>query len=875
MRKSTYITIVLMVLLCTFALRMWHLNSEPIWHDEGWSIRAIQSPFGTPDDNTPYGYYVLSSLLWRTGIGDSPLAFRYSSVLLGVIGVAIGMMIANRWYGRMAGIALGALMASSPLLWDYAQEVRAYIAVPIIALILLYGAGEILKRDKNIPVPHNVWILVFVAQVIGIYTHNLTVPVIVWLNVALGITWLMRVDIRKMLTWAGIEIAVIVLYVPWLTTQSPSGTPLNSPPEVGFGLVRDVWHAYFLPIMLQLQQTDSTLLIDVFGVITLVAIVMLIGASVSWQKTPDKQRKQEKSFLLVSHVILVPVFSTALILAASIDFHPRYYVASVPATLLLIVAGVMALRVLVPRKVVTAGLVAIVGLGTAISAQSLHTITTTRAYQHDDFAGLAEYYATLPDDAVIIVPFNSEPALQVYYAEQYDIQAQFVTMPLYADEATVIETLNGLYENGTRQVEFLTWFQLPADVRGMYPCLLTAISDDIGEAQFYFGLSTQGYQLASPIVWQAIDLNVVYGEVVLQDADYISQSRNGVCVRTSWTLRNTQNPDVNLATAILNPLGDEIGRDDAIIATDDNVPTSDWENGDEGQAYTLITLPDGAPLTDYGVSINVYSDARPSGYNVLSAEGVPIGVNAIIESAIFTQGAQLEILPDASTIQIDSTTDGQIETGRAFNLTLILPESDTLEREIVLQGDGWALSDRVVRSSGLSWHEFIVPPNNSGEATLLVDDVPIATYTVIDVPRVFDAPDVDFNVDVPFDDAGTLYGVNVNTTLSRAVAPEVTLIWEATQTTDVPYTVFVQLLTIDGRVMAQSDAQPVQGTRPTTGWVTGEYITDTHSLRWNSVEYSGDTILIAGFYDADNGFQRVLTEDGLDSALLEIEIIVE
>ena len=61
--------LLLIAVLLAFGLRMWHLNTESIWHDEGWSIRAIRGPFTTPDDNTPFIYYFSGHLAVAAGRG--------------------------------------------------------------------------------------------------------------------------------------------------------------------------------------------------------------------------------------------------------------------------------------------------------------------------------------------------------------------------------------------------------------------------------------------------------------------------------------------------------------------------------------------------------------------------------------------------------------------------------------------------------------------------------------------------------------------------------------------------------------------------------------------------------------------------------------
>jgi hypothetical protein len=83
----------------------------------------------------------------------------------------------------------------------------------------------------------------------------------------------------------------------------------------------------------------------------------------------------------------------------------------------------------------------------------------------------------------------------------------------------------------------------------------------------------------------------------------------------------------------------------------------------------------------------------------------------------------------------------------------------------------------------------------------------------------------------------------------------------------------VQLISAEGRVLAQSDALPAGGARPTTGWRSGEYIVDDHRLSFHAGAGPGMARLIAGMYDAQTG-QRVRFADGADAVTLAEGILI-
>jgi len=74
----------------------------------------------------------------------------------------------------------------------------------------------------------------------------------------------------------------------------------------------------------------------------------------------------------------------------------------------------------------------------------------------------------------------------------------------------------------------------------------------------------------------------------------------------------------------------------------------------------------------------------------------------------------------------------------------------------------------------------------------------------------------------------------------------VVLDWQAKQEMDVAYRVFLHALDSEGNLVAQSDGEPVNWTRPTTGWLAGEVVLDSRTL---TLPASGDYLLEAGLVD--------------------------
>jgi len=85
-----------------------------------------------------------------------------------------------------------------------------------------------------------------------------------------------------------------------------------------------------------------------------------------------------------------------------------------------------------------------------------------------------------------------------------------------------------------------------------------------------------------------------------------------------------------------------------------------------------------------------------------------------------------------------------------------------------------------------------------------------------------------------------------------------TLQWLDNQTPDQSYHVFVHLQAADGSIVAQSDGVPANWTRPTTGWLPGEFVADGRSLHLPPDLAPGAYTLAAGMYRPDTG-ERLTT----------------
>jgi hypothetical protein len=112
---------------------------------------------------------------------------------------------------------------------------------------------------------------------------------------------------------------------------------------------------------------------------------------------------------------------------------------------------------------------------------------------------------------------------------------------------------------------------------------------------------------------------------------------------------------------------------------------------------------------------------------------------------------------------------------------------------------------------------------------------------------------------------------------ARGSDAQLSLLWQARKTMSQNYTVFVQLLAPDGHLVWQSDRQPVNGARPTSGWNANELVRDNYGFVVSAEWPAGSYRLIAGMYEPPSLKRLIVRGNGapdrdfVDIASLEIQ----
>ncbi len=137
-----------LVVTAALAVRLYHLDMEPLWFDEAYTAISAVRPTGQilallqTEGNAPLYYFLLHA--WSACFGDGAYALRLLSALIGATTVPLLYWVGTRMFSRAAGLLAAVLAALSPLQVHYSQEVRMYALLPPLALLALYALYRLL-----------------------------------------------------------------------------------------------------------------------------------------------------------------------------------------------------------------------------------------------------------------------------------------------------------------------------------------------------------------------------------------------------------------------------------------------------------------------------------------------------------------------------------------------------------------------------------------------------------------------------------------------------------------------------------------------------------------------------------------------------------
>lgn len=208
----------LLIALGGLLVRLWHLTSISLWHDEAFSALLIKYNWGEMMyriglDVHPPMYYIFLRI-WADIFGHSLFSLRGMSVLFGVATVIAVYYFVNYTFGnRRAALIAALLVAFNPFQVQYVTEARMYTMGAFFAVV---GAHALVAALRTKKFWYYFWFVIFSS--IMMYTHYYLLFTVAALGLY-GLWYHMRENKFSLLKYWPIVvsgIAILVLFAPWL-----------------------------------------------------------------------------------------------------------------------------------------------------------------------------------------------------------------------------------------------------------------------------------------------------------------------------------------------------------------------------------------------------------------------------------------------------------------------------------------------------------------------------------------------------------------------------------------------------------------------------------------------------------------------------------
>ncbi len=394
------------VVVLAALLRFGGITGQSLWWDEVVTWQQSRLTFGdmlaaTAADNYPPLYNILAMASMAI-LGETELALRLPSAILGTLNVLALYWVGRLAAGRPAGLLAALLLAVSPYAIWYSDEARMYALLACTATVL---AGCVLSFSER---PR--WWMGLASTVAAtalLYSHPY--GALTWAAICLGMAPLLifRHDIRRLLTLAALQLAALTAFLPWIGVLLERAADIQS----GGFWIEPVTPWSLVQLLVQLSS----------GPFLFAAIAVGIRLAFGTAAMPPLADTERPHLPLVLTFLLIwallPVLAGAIL---SWTIQPmlisRYVIGSLPPLLLLMAIGFLRL----PKG--RSGAIGLAALGIA----STIGLFAYNLRPRDDLRGLAAWLEInlRPTDCLVMIP-EAAIGLSYYYRQQLPCIATF------------------------------------------------------------------------------------------------------------------------------------------------------------------------------------------------------------------------------------------------------------------------------------------------------------------------------------------------------------------------------------------------------------------------------------------------------------------
>jgi mannosyltransferase len=649
-----------LILLLALVLRLYELNGQSLWYDEGTSVVLAQQSAPTiissaaADIHPPLYYLLLNGWVHLFGTGE--IAVRALSVLSGVVLVYVTYLLGRRLFGWHAGLAAALLAALSPFQVYYSQEARMYMLAALLSavstllmLIALFPQGR-QPRARWLAVV--TWISYILVTTAALYTHYFSATVILAQDIALSLlllgSYVRRpadgLTLRAMAPLAAAQVAVAICYTPWLPAMA--GQFSNWPAISEFyNLLALV--ARLLPIFsLGLSAASvPALTLLAFGLVLLAGMMPSLPSTSSsaglFARPVAPQLSESSAVVLAACWLAIPVLTMFVLSLRRPMYNPKFLLVATPALYLLLGRGLRWLwaspragRAAVVERLLAAGAFSVLIAG---SLASLSAYYSNPLYARDDYRAVVRAIdAGARRGDVIVLNAPGQTDIFGYY---YKGDLAVVPLPRQRppDEAATTQELASLAEG-----DGSIWVVYYGDQQSDPQRIIESWLDKHGykASDRWFGnvrLALYATRPGSTATSQPIDVH--FGPSIRlagERMDTIVASGDVASLTLYWQTDAPVADRYVVFAHLIDSNGKLWGQHDSEPAGGSR-PTNTWQVGETVQDNHGIRILPATPPGDYQIEVGMYRSDNGQRLPVTDATGKPLGDHILLGPLTITR----------------------------------------------------------------------------------------------------------------------------------------------------------------------------------------------------------------------------------------------